>query len=123
VLACLEDRPPHIHGDGEQTRDFTFVGDAVRANLLAADAEGAAGAVINVAGGTRTSLNTLLAHVRELTGSRVEPLHGPPRAGDVRDSLADLGRAETMLGYRPEVGLRDGLAVTIEHFRRASKEH
>jgi nucleoside-diphosphate-sugar epimerase len=122
VQACLEGRSPRIHGDGEQTRDFTFVGDAVRANLLAADAEGAAGAVVNVAGGTRTSLNALLAHVRELTGSRVEAVHGPPRAGDVRHSLADLGRAEALLGYRPAVGVREGLARTIEHFRGTSKE-
>jgi UDP-glucose 4-epimerase len=118
VTACLEARAPRIHGDGEQTRDFTYVSDAVQANLLAADAERAAGAVVNVAGGRRTSLNQLLAWIREITGSAVPAVHEPPRAGDVRDSLADLQRAAELLGYRPAVDLREGLARTVDHFRK-----
>jgi nucleoside-diphosphate-sugar epimerase len=118
VTACLEGRAPHIYGDGGQTRDFTYVADAVQANLLAADAPGATGAVVNVAGGRRTSLNQLLAAIRELTGAGVAAIHEPARSGDVRDSLADLGLAEALLGYRPAVELREGLAHTVEHFRK-----
>ncbi len=116
VTACLENRSPRIYGDGEQTRDFTFVSDAVRANLLAADAPRAAGTVMNVAGGRRFSLNQLLREIIELTGAEVEPIHDPPRAGDVRDSLADLGRAHELLGYAASVPVREGLLRTIEHF-------
>jgi nucleoside-diphosphate-sugar epimerase len=93
VTACLGNESPRIHGDGEQTRDFSFVSDAVQANLLAADAPRASGTVMNVAGGRRVSLNQLLRDIIELTGANVEPHHDPPRSGDVRDSLADLGRA------------------------------
>jgi len=118
VTACLEDRPAHIHGDGEQTRDFTYVGDAVQANLCAAEAPGAAGAVVNVAGGRRVSLNELLGEIRALTGARAPAEHGPARPGDVRDSLADLGRAEELLGYVPAVSIRQGLERTVEHFRK-----
>lgn len=118
VTACLRNQSPRIHGDGEQTRDFTFVSDAVEANLLAADAPRASGAVMNVAGGRRVSLNRLLGEIVELTGARVEPRHDPPRPGDVRDSLADLGRAKELLGYNPAVPLRDGLLRTIDHLRK-----
>jgi nucleoside-diphosphate-sugar epimerase len=119
VTACLEGRAPRIYGDGEQTRDFTFVSDVAHANLLAASAEGAVGHVINVAGGARTSLNRLLEHVKELTGSRVEAVYEAARAGDVRDSLADLRRAEELLGYRPSVDVKQGLVETIDYFRKS----
>ena len=115
VRACLAGEKPTVFGDGEQTRDFTFVGDAVAANLLGAEAPLAAGEVLNVAGGRRVSLNQLLGEIRSLTGSKVEPRYLPARAGDVRDSLADLSRARELLGYEPRVELRDGLARTIEH--------
>jgi UDP-glucose 4-epimerase len=121
VTACLANEPPVVFGDGEQTRDFTFVGDAVRANLLAADAPKAAGEVVNVAGGRRVSLNELLAEIRAITGSAVAPRHEAARPGDVRDSLADLGRARALLGYEPQVDLRTGLARTIENLE-ASRE-
>jgi nucleoside-diphosphate-sugar epimerase len=120
VTACLAGRAPRVNGDGEQTRDFTYVGDAVQANRLAADAPKAPGAVVNVAGGRRISLNQLLARIREVTGAEVEPEYGPPRAGDVRDSLADLGRAEALLGYRPSTPVDEGLARTVEYFRRTT---
>ena len=122
VTACLGGWPPRVNGDGEQTRDFTYVGDAVEANRLAADAPQAPGAVVNVAGGRRISLNTLLRHVRELTGATVEPEYGPPRPGDVRDSLADLTRAEALLGFRPATLVEEGLARTVEHFRKVGEE-
>jgi UDP-N-acetylglucosamine/UDP-N-acetyl-alpha-D-glucosaminouronate 4-epimerase len=118
IVACLEQRQPVVYGDGRQTRDFTFVGDAVRANLLAADAAGAAGSMLNVAGGRRVSLLELLGAVAEITGISVEPRHEPSRPGDVRDSLADLSRARSLLGYEPEVALREGLARTVDHFRK-----
>ncbi len=117
ATACLRGESPRIYGDGEQTRDFTFVSDTVQANLLAADAPRASGTVMNVAGGRRISLNQLLGEIVELTGARVEPQYDPPRAGDVRDSLADLGRAEDLLGYNPAVPLREGLLRTIDHLR------
>jgi UDP-glucose 4-epimerase len=121
ATACLAGRAPVVFGDGEQTRDFTFVADAVAANLLAADAPRAAGEVVNVAGGRRVSLNQLLAEIRDLTGAGVAPRHEPARAGDVRDSLADLGRARELLGYAPRVDLRTGLARTIESLESAKE--
>jgi nucleoside-diphosphate-sugar epimerase len=113
--ACLANQAPVVFGDGEQTRDFTFVGDAVSANLLAAEAPGAPGEVINVAGGRRVSLNQLLAEIREITGAKILPRHEAARPGDVRDSLASLERARELLGYEPQVELRTGLATTVEH--------
>jgi len=117
IRACLRGEPPRIYGDGEQTRDFTFVGDAVEANVLASRAPSAKGAVINVAGGRRTSLNQLLATIRRQTGARVEAVHEQARVGDVRHSLASLDRARELLGYAPAVGLELGLERTIESFR------
>jgi len=117
VWAALEGTPPTIYGDGGQTRDFTFVSDAAEANLRAADAPGVAGAVFNVASGNRTSLNSLWEHIREIVGSKLEARHAPARAGDVRDSLADLTRARDLLGYRPAVPLREGLGRTVDSFR------
>jgi UDP-glucose 4-epimerase len=114
LRACLRGEPPHIYGDGEQTRDFTFVGDAVQANLLAADAKRASGHVMNVGGGARTSLNQLLEAVRQITGTTLQAIHEPARAGDVRDSLASLDRARDLLGYVPSTSLREGLQKLLE---------
>lgn len=114
ATACLRREAATINGDGEQSRDFTFVADTVRANLLAADAPGAVGYVINVAGGRRISLNELLAELQRITGSTVPAIHGPNRVGDVRHSLADLGRARTLLAFEPQVTLADGLRRTVE---------
>jgi UDP-glucose 4-epimerase len=117
IRAGLEGEPPVIHGDGGQSRDFTYVDDAVRANLLAADAPGAAGAVINLAAGVRTSINELWQAILEILGSNLEARHAAARAGDVRHSLADLSRARRLLGYEPEVELREGLRRTAESMR------
>jgi UDP-glucose 4-epimerase len=117
IRAGLEGEPPVIHGDGGQSRDFTYVDDAVRANLVAADAPDAAGAVVNLAAGVRTSVNELWQAVREILGSDLEARYGAARAGDVRHSLADLSRARRLLGYEPEVELREGLRRTAESMR------
>jgi len=118
--ACRAGRPPRIHGDGEQSRDFTFVADAVRANLLAAAAPSdACGRAYNVAGGRRTTINELAREIRSLVGSGPVPVHAEPRPGDVRHSAADLAAAAQALGYRPEVELREGLERTASAFGRA----
>ncbi len=114
--ACRSGERPRIHGDGNQTRDFTYVADAVRANLLAADAERASGSVLNVAAGRRVSIGALWKALRDLAGSDLEPIHEPQRAGDVRDSLADLTRAAELLGYAPRIELQEGLRRTLAAF-------
>ena len=121
ATAFLRGEAPVVFGDGEQTRDFTYVGDAVAANLLAADAPRAAGEVVNVAGGRRVSLNELLGELRAITGAQVDARYQPARPGDVRDSLADLSRAEELLGYRPQVELPSGLRRTVEHLQGAEE--
>lgn len=121
MKACLRGESPRVHGDGGQTRDFTFVGDAVRANLLAADAPRASGHVMNVGGGARTSLNELLETIRQVTGTKVQAVHEPARAGDVRDSLAALERAGDLLGYVPQVSLREGLGRVLEAMQASEK--
>ncbi len=119
ITACLAGRAPTIYGDGEQTRDFVFVGDVALANLLAAESSKAVGSVVNVAGGRRISLNELLRAIQDVAGTRLEAQHAPARAGDVRHSLASLARAEALLGFRPQTTLLDGLAVTIDSYRGA----
>jgi len=119
ITAALAGSPAQIYGDGEQTRDFTFVADAVQANLRAADAPDAPGHVMNIAGGTRTSLNQLWGSICELLGIELAARHLEPRVGDVRDSLASLERAGSLIGYRPTVDLREGLRRTIESFRKS----
>ena len=116
--ALLEGRQARIYGDGEQTRDFTYVANAVRANLLAMDRdELPSGVVINVGGGERISINQLYAAMAEHLGSELAPEHLPERAGDVRHSLASLDRARELLGYEPAVHWKDGLGRTIDWYR------
>lgn len=121
VVSAAAGEPCRIYGDGKQTRDFTFVGDAVQANLLAADAPRATGSVINVAAGRQTSLGELWVTICEILGVEIDPVHEPARAGDVRDSLADLGRARDLLGYEPSVDLSEGLRLTVESFVAGSE--
>jgi UDP-glucose 4-epimerase len=109
--------PPEIYGDGSQTRDFTFVGNAIQACLLAAGAgPGAIGEVINIACGQRISLLQLVELLNDSLGTAIQPVHSAPKEGDVRHSLADIEKARGLLGYRPLVGLRDGVAQTVEWF-------
>ena len=117
--ALLENKAPTIYGDGEQTRDFTYVANVVDGVLRAAKARDASGAVINVATGSSISLNRLFRVMRDLTGSRVDVQYGPLRHGDVKDSLADITKARTLLGYEPTVSFEDGLRNTIEWYRSA----
>jgi UDP-glucose 4-epimerase len=112
ITAALEGGQPLIHGDGEQSRDFTFVDNAVDANLLAASAPGAAGEAFNVACGERTSLNEIVIRLSTLAGREIEAVHTDPRPGDVRHSLADIGKAREILGYAPAVDFEEGLRRT-----------
>ncbi len=116
--AGLSGTPSIIHGDGEQSRDFTFVGDAVEANLLAASSDSVQGSMaLNVAGGTRTTVNELAARVLQATGCGVAPEHHPARSGDVRHSFADLSRTAEILGFTPQVKLPAGLEASLQHYR------
>jgi nucleoside-diphosphate-sugar epimerase len=115
--ALLDGRTPVIYGDGEQTRDFTYVANVVDGVLRACDAPKAAGHVINVATGGRISLNELLRTMNRLLGTNVSPTHDAPRPGDVRDSQADISKARSLLGYTPSVGLEEGLRSTLEWCR------
>ncbi len=117
VSALVEGRRPKIYGDGEQTRDFTYVANVVDGVLRACHAPDASGEVINVATGGRISLNELFRTVRDLTGAKGDPIYEDPRTGDVRDSQADIGKARRLLGYEPLVRLADGLQKTVEWYR------
>ena len=115
---------PTIYGDGEQSRDFTFIENVIHGNLLAAaaPAERVSGQTMNLATGTRITLNETFAILRELTGYEGEPEYAPPRAGDIRDSLADIRRAGVLLGYRPQVDFREGLRRTVEWYRTSKPQ-
>jgi UDP-glucose 4-epimerase len=119
IMAALEKRRPIVYGDGEQTRDFCHIENTVRANLLAAGTpRKLEGQVVNVACAQRTSLNELLKYVGELAGSPQQALYQPSRAGDVRDSLADIGAARDLIGYEPTIDIVTGLRRTYEYFSR-----
>jgi nucleoside-diphosphate-sugar epimerase len=120
ATALIENRSPTIYGDGEQTRDFTYVANVVDGVLRACEARGASGEVINVATGGRISLNQLFRAMRDLVGSSVEPTYVETRAGDVRDSQADIAKAKRILGYEPIVSFEDGLERTIAWYRTAT---
>jgi len=117
ISALCEGRRPTIYGDGEHTRDFTYVANVVDGVLRACTADNASGEVINVATSGRISLNTLFNTVRDLVRSTVEPIYAEPRAGDVKDSQADISKAKRVLGYQPSVTFEAGLAKTVEWYR------
>jgi nucleoside-diphosphate-sugar epimerase len=118
MSALLNEQQPVIYGDGEQSRDFTYVSNVVDANLRAAESEKAVGAVINIANGQRVTLNQLLQVMKSLVGnSSVTARHEPTRPGDVRDSLADVTQARSLLGYEPQVGLEEGLRLTLNWWK------
>jgi nucleoside-diphosphate-sugar epimerase len=117
ISALCDGRQPKIYGDGEHTRDFTYVANVVDGVLRACAAPAASGEVINVATGGRISLNLLFRTVRDLVGGDVEPLYEAPRAGDVKDSQADIGKAQRLLGYEPTVSFEEGLRNTVAWYR------
>ena len=119
IRALLDGRTPTIFGDGEQTRDFTYVANVVDGVLKACHAPGISGQVVNVATGSRVSLNELFRTLQALTGSTVAAAYGPARTGDIRDSQADIGRARALLGYSPTVEFPDGLARTLAWAQQA----
>jgi UDP-glucose 4-epimerase len=114
VTAIAAGRPVQIHGDGEQSRDFTYVGNVVDATIRAGEAAGASGEAFNIAAGAPATINRLADTIGSIQGKPVEKEFLPPRAGDIRDSWADLSKAERILGYRPSLGLEDGLRRTVE---------
>ncbi len=117
MSAALAGEPLEVHGDGLQSRDFTFVENVVEANLRAAVATSAAGEVMNVACGERYTLLDIIAVVEDLVGRRLVRDHRPPRPGDVRHTLADIGKARELLDFEPKVGFREGLERTFSYFR------
>lgn len=118
IDAALNGRQPVIYGDGKQSRDFTYVENAVQATILAASTPQAAGQVINIACGERRSLLDVVELLEDLLADRIEPKFEPARAGDVKHSQADIELARLLLGYEPEVGFKEGLKETVEWFRK-----
>ncbi len=121
ISALVDGRRPNIYGDGEQTRDFTYVDNVVDGVLRACKAPGAAGETINVATEGRISLNHLFAELRALTGADVEPVYGEPRQGDVKHSQADISKARRLLGYEPIVTFEEGLKRTLAWYRESER--
>ena len=113
----LEGKPPVVYGDGRQSRDFTFVGNVVDANLLAMDAANVSGQSFNIADGRATSLLELLDHLQQLLEISIKPDFQSPRKGDILHSMADITSATSALGYRPKVDFKDGLKQSIEYYR------
>jgi UDP-glucose 4-epimerase len=114
IEALLKGTPPVIYGDGEQSRDFTFIDDVVQANLLSWRAEGVAGEVINIAGGNRITINGLLSALKKITGSKVEAIYTEKRPGDVKHSMASIEKASHLLGFFPKTSIERGLRLTVE---------
>jgi UDP-N-acetylglucosamine/UDP-N-acetylgalactosamine 4-epimerase len=120
INSFINKTSPKIDGDGEQTRDFTFVSNVVRANINAAFTNNAEAfnQVYNMAVGDRTSLNVLVKMLKEISGNNIDVIHGDSRPGDVHDSLADISKAKKLLGYGPEVRIREGLEITLDWFKK-----
>jgi nucleoside-diphosphate-sugar epimerase len=121
ATALLENRSPTIYGNGEQSRDFTYIANVVDGVLRACHADRASGEVINVATGGRISLNQLYRAVRDLTGAKGDPIYEAPRAGDVKDSQADISKARRILGYDPIVTFEEGLNRTVAWYRASQQ--
>ena len=117
IVGMMEGQALVIDGDGSQSRDFTYVSNVVRGNLLALEAEGGGGEMFNMACGSSMSLNDIVEHLRRLLGCEGDIAYGPPRAGDVPMSLADIGRARERLGYEPEISVEEGLEKVVAWFK------
>ncbi len=121
ITAFLDGGRITIHGDGEQSRDFTYVDNVVQANLLAAEAPDVAGGIFNAACGAKMTLNEMVQHLREITDVDVEVTYAPARPGDVKHSLADISKARETLGYRPAISSAEGLRLSVEWYLAARK--
>lgn len=118
VICMLKDEPPPVHGDGAQSRDFTYIDNVVAATLAAATAKDVSGEVFNVACGKGYTVLDIVSHLNRLLGKSIEPRFTPPRKGDVRHTLADISKAKELLGFETKVGFEEGLKRTIEWFRK-----
>ncbi len=118
IDALLEGKPPTIHGDGDQSRDFTYIDNVVHANLLALKAPKLGGEVVNVALGDRITLNELFSRIAAELGSDIQPIHGDPRAGDVRHSQADIQKATKLLTYQAQVSVEEGISRTVAWYKQ-----
>jgi UDP-glucose 4-epimerase len=118
VTSILQDKPPTIYGDGEQSRDFTYVDNVVEANLLAARAKKTAGEVINIACGKAITVNEIIDMINQILGKNVKPIYTAPRPGDVKHSLADISLAKKLIGFTPKVSFRQGLEKAIDWYRK-----
>ncbi|GMU32555.1 MAG: epimerase [Planctomycetia bacterium] len=116
VMAILQDRAPTVYGDGEQTRDFTYIENVIHANLLAAKAERTNGEVVNVACGGRISINRIIADINRYFGKNIKPNYLPDRQGDIKHSAADISLARKVIGYEPIVSTLDGLKLTMDWY-------
>jgi len=122
IKAMLAGESPTVHGDGTQSRDFTFIANNLQANLLATQAPDVGGQVFNIACGQRYSLLDLIERLNQALGTSIEPAFGPQRAGDVKHSLADIAKAQDLLGYNVDVDFEEGLARTIDWYRAHPEE-
>lgn len=118
IDALIEGRSPVVFGDGEQSRDFTYIDNVIQANLLAMSARYLHGEAINIACGKRTSLNQLLDILKQILGSKTSPIYQEPRKGDVKHSLADVTKGKQILNYEPQVGIETGLKKTVAYFQK-----
>jgi len=117
VTAVLKGEPPTVYGDGEQSRDFTYIDNVVEANLLAARAKQTKGEVVNIACGEAVTVNDVIDIINEVLEKNVKPIYAPARAGDVKHSLADIARAREVIGFEPVIGFEDGLRKAIDWYR------
>jgi nucleoside-diphosphate-sugar epimerase len=117
VTSILNDKPPTIYGDGEQSRDFTYIKNVVHANLLAARAKETKGQVVNIACGQAVTVNNIIAMINDATGKNVKPNYTDSRPGDVKHSLADISLAKELIGFEPIVSFEDGLQLAIDWYR------
>lgn len=117
VTAILQDRRPTVYGDGEQSRDFTYIDNVVEANLLAARARKTHGEVVNVACGEAVTVNAIIEAINDLLGKHIRPIYEPSRPGDVKHSLADITAARNLIGFNPIVLFREGLEKSIDWYR------
>ncbi len=118
IKAILTDQQPVIYGDGEQSRDFTYIANVVEANILATEVDSPAGEVYNCAVHQRITLNELVTTINRIVGKSIPPVYADPRPGDVKHSFADISKIQQQMGYQPKIKFEEGLRLTIEWFRK-----